>query len=128
MKANLIERRQKMVKLRASGLSLTKVIKDLAAECEVTTRALYYDWKHRKTWLKTILELKDPETFFLDLLSKHKEISRLAMLEYLQADNSNAKIGALRLLKEINKDFFEMVTVQEMLVRVEKLESKAGVE
>lgn len=126
MKTNLIERRQKMLKLKTAGLSLVKVVKDLSRQYDVSMRAIYLDWQNRKTWLPSLLGMRDPETFCLDLLSTHKEIHRLAMMEYFRADNSNAKIGALRLLRDLNNDFAEMIVLQDLSSRVEAVEAKAA--
>ena len=125
MNVNLLKRRQKMLELRGKGVSLADTVKFLAEEFEVTRRTLYYDWKNRKAWLQTFLEIGDPETFFLDLVANHREIYRLASLEYLKGDNSNAKIGALRLLRDLNKDFHEMIVTKNVIVRLENLEEKA---
>ena len=112
-----------MVKRRAVGISLAEVVKELATEYQVSQRALYHDWMIRKKWLKILLEIGDPETFFLDLVSSHKEIYRWASLEYLKGDNSNARIGALRLLRDLNKDFHEMI-VPRHIIRTTKSEVK----
>ena len=112
-----------MVKRRAVGISLVEVVKELATEYQVSQRALYHDWMIRKKWLKTLLEIGDPETFFLDLVSSHREIYRWASLEYLKGDNSNARIGALRLLRDLNKDFHEMI-VPRHIIRTTKSEVK----
>ena len=123
MRMDLLERRQKMVKRRAVGVSLAEVVKELALEYQVSHRALYHDWMIRKKWLKTLLEIGDPETFFLDLVSSHREIYRWASLEYLKGDNSNARIGALRLLRDLNKDFYEMI-VPRHIIQTTKSEVK----
>jgi len=99
-------------------------VNHLAEQYSVTTRAIYKDWKNRKAWLQGLLEVQDPGTFFLDILSNHREIDKLAMLEYAKADNSNARIGALNLRRKINRDFAEMMIWKELVPRLEQLEEK----
>jgi len=127
MLENLLTRRQEMLKLKSTGMSLVTIINDLSVKYDITRRGLYLDWGNRKRWIKGILSLEDPETFFLDVLTTQKEIYKHTFLEYLKADNSNAKIGALRLLRDLNKDMYEMVCVHDLLIRVERIEEKAGV-
>lgn len=127
MRANLLERRLEMTKLRNSGLPLSTTVKNLATKYEVTARAIYRDWSNRKIWLKTILELKDPETVFLDLLSRHSQIYKMAVLEHLRADNSNARVGALNLMRNINKDFVDMIVLRGLSEDVETIKQHLGV-
>jgi len=97
MNENLLERRRELLKTRNYGISLGDTMKDLAGKYHVSTRALYYDWAKRTQWIEEVLDLKDPRAFLLELIANHEEIYRLASLEYLKADNSNAMIGTLRL-------------------------------
>jgi len=113
-----------MLKKRGVGLSLVEVVKELSVEYDVSPRTLYYDWRNRKGWMETVLEIEDPEAFFLDLVASHRELRKFAILEYLKGDNSSARIGALRLLRDLNKDFHEMIVTQNLFTRVSKLEGK----
>jgi hypothetical protein len=122
---NLLERRQKLLKMRSMGVSLAEAVKDLAERFDVSTRAVYYDWRDRKKWIEVVLGIEDPETFFLDLVANHGELYRLASLEYLKGDNSAARIGALRLLRDLNRDMRELIVTQDLLSRVERLEEAA---
>jgi len=124
LRTNLYKRRSKMLKLKAMGFSLVEVVNQLTLEHDVTASALYKDWRRRKEWQEQLLDIKDPEVFFLDLVANHREIYRFAVREYLQGDNSNARIGALRLLRELNKDFMEMIVTRDVLNRLDRLESQ----
>ncbi len=128
MKTNLLERRQECLKLRSKGFSLAYIVKELAEKYEVTPRAIYYDWKQRKAWLQGLLEIKDPQTFFLDILATHKEIYKQAVLEQLKADNSSARIGALNLQRKLNKDLAEMLLYRDAVDRLERLEERTKLE
>jgi hypothetical protein len=122
---NLLERRQKLLKMRSMGVSLAEAVKDLSERYDVSTRTVYYDWRNRKKWIEAVLGIEDPEAFFLDLVANHGEIYRLASLEYLKGDNSAARIGALRLLRDLNRDMGEMIITRDMFSRVERLEEAA---
>jgi hypothetical protein len=97
LKGDLVERRQKMVRQRAKGLPLNMVVNQLSNEYSRTKQALYKDWRNRKIWIKGILDLDDPETVFFDFYTRHEEIYQMTVMEYYKADNSSAKVGALRL-------------------------------
>jgi len=105
---------------------LAKIINDISQKYNITPRGLYQDWAGRARWIKAILSLKDPELFFLDCLSTHREIYKRASIEYFKGDNSAAKIGALRLLRDLNRDLFEMVSVHDLIIRVDRIEEKVG--
>lgn len=77
------------------------------------------------SWIGEVLDIVDGGPFFLELVASHREIYRLASMEFLQADNSNARIGALRLLRDLNRDFVEMVVTRDLEKRVGALEEKA---
>ena len=48
----------------------------------------------------------------------------LAELEYLRGDNSSARVGALRLIRELNRDFIELYFTPNLIKKLEQLESK----
>jgi len=124
MSLKVVERRQKLLSLRSRGLSLPEAVKELSTQYGVTTRNIYYDWSRRKTWMEGILDLKDKDVLLLDVIANHKEIYRLASLEYLKAKSENARIGALRLLRDIDLDFAEMIISKDTRERVENIEGK----
>lgn len=74
--------------------------------------------------MESLLAIKDPEAFYLDLIASHKEIYRLCVKEYLQGDNTSARIGALRLLRDLNLDFMEMIVLKDTMARVANIEGK----
>lgn len=124
MKELIYSRRSEMVKQRSLGHPLHQVVKDLHVKYDVSIRTLYYDWKHRAKWLPIILDLKDIKTTLLELLATHRELKRYALMEYLSGDNTSAKVGALRLIRDLNLDFNELIVTRDILLRVEKLENK----
>jgi len=91
----------------------------------VSERQIYYDWRNRKKWLPTLLSIEDPHSFFLDIISKHDELRKLAVLEFLKTPpGSTARIGTLRLIRDINMDLYEIAPLREVLLKIEKLEEQ----
>ena len=124
MRANLLERRLKMLKLNSMALPLVDVVKTLSDEYDVTKQALYHDWKKRGEWQTEIFDLDDLKQLCLDIYANHREIYRMASREYLTGDNSSARVGALNLLRKLNLDFLEMFP--KALARHTMPESKRG--
>lgn len=122
MSLKVVERRQKLLSLHSRGLSLFEAVKQLSREYGVTARAVYYDWHTRKDWMEELLDLKDKDALLLDVVANHKEIYRLASLEFMRSQNEAVRIGALRLLRDLNLDFAEFLVTRSLVERVEKLE------
>ena len=108
MNENILKRRSEMVTLRSKGLSLLEVVKDLHVKYDLSKSWLYQDWKDRQRWLPMVLDLKDLNVVYWDLVACHQEIKRLAFLQYYKADNSSSAVGALNLIRAINLDFMQM--------------------
>jgi len=126
LNTKLLERRTDLLKNRSLGLSLSETVQHLAEKYDVSEKLIYYDWRVREKWMEGVLGIADNKAFLCDLLANHKELYRLTLKEYLGADNSAAKIGALRLLRDLNMDFHEMVVTKGLYERVEKLEEGSG--
>lgn len=126
MNEMLYERRRKMLTLLNQGISLSQVVKTLSQEHQISPRALYYDYKKRGSWLPYFIGSENQETFLYELLVEHKRIQGLALVEYRKADNSNARIGALRLMREINKDFIELHFAPSLMKKIDLLEAKVN--
>ncbi|MDQ1279117.1 MAG: hypothetical protein QG670_377 [Thermoproteota archaeon] len=95
MNTKLVERMLDLPKERSYGFSLSQVVQSLAEKYQVSEKLIYYDWRTREKWMEGVLGIPDSKAFLRDLLANHKEIYRLASREYLSADNSAPKIGAL---------------------------------
>jgi len=125
LREQLLLRRAELVKLKSIGSQLHDIVKSLAVKYGVSERQIYHDWKQRKKWLPTLLSIEDPHSFFLDIISKHDELRKLAVLEFLKAPpGSTARIGALRLIRDIDMDLYEIAPLREVLLKVEKLEER----
>jgi hypothetical protein len=124
VQAKLFERRREMVKNHNMGLPLADSVQHLASKYGNATTTLYADWRKRRTWLKVLLAIDDPETFWLDLIATHRDIKRLATLEYLKGgDNGNVKIGALRLIRDLNLDMADLLECYDYERRLQNLEN-----
>jgi hypothetical protein len=123
MRLKTIERRRELIKQRNLGVSLTDAVTILAQKYSVSTRCVYRDWQNRKAWLPALLGIRDPQAFFYDIVSQHQELKRFAALEYLKCKSENARIGALRLLRDLNLDFSELLVTRDVLERLDRLEA-----
>jgi hypothetical protein len=85
---------------------------------------LYRDWASRDRWLTAVLEIDDPKTFAAELVASHKQLRRLAYKTFLSAENDYAKVSALNLVRNINKDLSELVCVPHIMAKLERLEGE----
>lgn len=108
MRINLLKRRKEMLRLSNSGLHLSDYVQDLAIKYGVTVRAIYRDHQIRGEWIETLIDVADPLVFFAELMESHRDLKKKAVTEYLKADNSSAAVGALRLIKDLNRDYWEL--------------------
>ena len=120
----IAKRRSEMLKQRAMGHPLSEVVNQLHREYNVSKTWLYQEWRNRMKWIPLVLDVTDSMLTYWDLLTFHNELKDMTIRAYLKADNSNATIGALRLLRDINKDFMELIITRDVLERVDRLEAK----
>jgi hypothetical protein len=125
VKVKTIVRRRELVKQRNLGMSLTDSVTILARKHHVTERCIYRDWQTRAKWLPALLEIGDPQAFFYDVVSQHRELQRFAALEYLKCEGENARIGALRLLRDLNLDLQDMIVARDVMTRLDRLEAQS---
>lgn len=125
MKQTLAIRRRKLLRLRGKGYSLEDSVNELSIEYGVTRECIWKDWRNRRKWMPQVLEISDREAFFYDVISDHKEIARLVIHEFLTADNSNARIAALKLRRTINRDLLWMLHINQLTERMACIEDAA---
>lgn len=97
--ATLIANRRKELLIESSRGNLGEAIRDLAIKYSVSEDTLYKDWASRDKWINDIVRIDDPtlaKKYFMGL----EEVVQEAKWMIKQADNSNAKVGALRIVKE----------------------------
>jgi hypothetical protein len=83
------------------GVEKPEIFRSLSVEYGVSYHAIYTDYKRRDTWQSDILDIKDSRTLALDLVALLNWLKRRGVLEVLSADNSNARIGAIRTVADI---------------------------
>lgn len=115
MNETLLTRRTEMLDLISKGTPLQDTIAELASKYQVPAKGLYNDWGRRGKWLKQIVRLQDP-TLIEQLLRGLQQVIPSAWIQYATGDNSNAKIGALRLIKETYLDLIQ--TLQSLGIAV----------
>jgi len=119
----IVKRRLEMIKKRGMGLSLQAVVSDLHTEYKVSKSWLYQDYRNRQHWIPLIMDIKDANLAYWDIMASHRQIKDWATLQYLKAgDNANAAVGALRLLRDLNLDFAELFITRDVLERLDRLE------
>lgn len=99
MNEQLLERRTKMLNHISKGIPLQIIVNDLCVEFKRKPSTIYKDFQRMAVWAPQILTLKDDRLAY-SLVNNMKLIIPNAWHEYQTADNSNAKIGALRLIME----------------------------
>jgi hypothetical protein len=102
MRQQVLERRVELLKMEGSGFSTIDIVKHLSQKYGVSERQLYYDYEKRKIWQTMIQQLADPEALMLKIINRYEQIYQKASFIQLQADNDNARIGALRTMLEAN--------------------------
>jgi hypothetical protein len=97
----LWDRRETLLKHMVRGARLKdaaeEMTKDITNSFERRRQifAIYKDWERRESWIESIVRLND-KTYLAELIAAANESTRRCWIEYASADNSNAKIGALR--------------------------------
>jgi len=105
----ILERRIQMIQDLSIGVPLKEEVEILSQKYKVGTYAIYKDWKRRDKWINEVVNIKDTETTALELISFLNWLKARANRLVLEADNSNAKIGAIRAATEISMRIFEIL-------------------
>lgn len=113
----LLERRTRMLTLKAQGVPLKTIIQDLSQEQECTPQALYTDWRKRELWATDVAQLDDP-ILLGELIQGLKQVIPNAWYEYKTNPNPSVKLGALKLVKETYVTLIEVLQSVGRLTKV----------
>jgi hypothetical protein len=113
-KRELSARREALLRLCCKGIpsknaaeELSKDIED-QSEREQSVIRIIQDWQRRKQWMTQTARLMDP-TLLPELLAGMLEVRQSAWTQYATGDNSNAKVGALKVALLTYKEIIEVL-------------------
>ena len=108
MRRLLLERRTKMLNYLSKQIPIGTIASDLATEYNVSLDAIYQDHHRLVQWAPQVLQLQN-DALAYELVNNIKQVIPNAWYEYKQADNSNARIGALRLIMDSTAKIIEIL-------------------
>ena len=97
------------------GFSKAETVKALTEKLEVSKQAVYYHFNCRGKWQSDFIALKDDQRYLEVKASRLNYIYREASFQYLHADNSNAKVGFLRVMLAVALEAPEISVSQQGL-------------
>lgn len=97
-----------MLREYGRSYSLRNAVKLTATEYECNEASLYVDWSRRKVWLKEICDFKNAGVRIRELILDQDRIMGSINELMENADNSNCKLGALKLAVDTR---FKMIAV-----------------
>jgi hypothetical protein len=98
MRANTVERRTELLKMEGLGFSESEIVKELTEKFQVATRTIYYDFQTRNKWQLS----SDAYKHYLKALNCLQQIyNRASLILITNTNNTNAQIGALRVMADI---------------------------
>lgn len=111
MRAKTRKRRRELAMLKFRGASLENVVQKLASKYDNEPSTIKHDWYNRKEWIGEVfdLDLDDADLLVLDLISEQKEVKRELWRMSRDTPNENIKLGALKHVKDINKELLDML-------------------
>jgi hypothetical protein len=86
---------------------------------------LWSDWERRESWVPVLLGLEKYGCFADVIEKKLNAVQKAAWSIYLQADNDNARVGALKVVLDSLGVHGTIVQTREVLERLDKLEEVA---
>lgn len=101
----IFERRLEMLRLYLQGIRPSRIVSQIVRDksIDASERSLWRDWKSRGEWMPALTRLNEGagDLPIAETMGALMEARRLAFNTYLRADNSNARVGALRIIKEL---------------------------
>jgi len=106
-----------MLNYTSKGVPLQTIVTDLSREYNRKPATIYKDFEKMGVWAPQILTLKDDRLAY-SLVNNIKQVIPNAWHEYLTADNSSAKVGALRLIMDAT---LKLAMLLQSLGKMEKM-------
>jgi TRAP-type mannitol/chloroaromatic compound transport system substrate-binding protein len=101
------------------------VIGQLAEKYKVSEWCLWSDWKRREKWVPILLGLEKYAGFAEGIEAKLNAVQKAAWILYSQADNDNARVGALKVVLDSLEVHSDIVLSRDILSRLEHVEELA---
>jgi hypothetical protein len=109
----------------STGLHPSSVVGQLAEKYGVSEQCLWNDWTRREKWVPVLLALEKYAVFADIVESKLNAVQKAAWSLYLQADNDNARVGALKVVLDSLEIHSDIVLSRDILSRLEHVEELA---
>jgi len=110
-----------MLRFHSRGLKLVDYIDKLMQKYGCSKRALEHDFTRRNKWIPKILLLDDSKSLVNELMLTLDESRAAAWRVFHDADNDNARVGALRTL---NESVFKQLEAMQSMGDVKQVSQK----
>ena len=97
----------------------------VAEKYGVSERCLWSDWERREKWVPVLLGLEKYAGFGDVVEAKLNAVQKASWSIYLQADNDNARVGALKVVLDSLEVHSDIVLSRDILLRLERVEELA---
>ncbi|MGD0996578.1 MAG: hypothetical protein ABR909_13785 [Candidatus Bathyarchaeia archaeon] len=125
MNLKLLKRRVEMLDAVNKGFHPSAVIEQLATKYKVSEWCLWSDWRRREKWVPVLLGLEKFAGFADSIELKLNAVQKAAWSLYSQADNDNARVGALKVVLDSLEVHSDIVLSRDILSRLEHVEELA---
>ena len=121
------ERRAELIQQRVLGVELRDIVKALSAKYRCSPKTIYQDWRLRRKWGPRLVGMEDGDSLTVDIVALLNWLKRRAVMEVMQGDNSAARIGAIKAVKDVARDIYDIaketgkikIVPEEMKLRLE---------
>ena len=114
-----------MLKMEGNGFNQVEIVQHLSEKFQCSARTVYRDFEKREEWQPFLQHLDDHGRVLMKILNRYEQVYRHAGFLLLQASHENAKLGALKIMLEANKQLCETAVMPELLCRLKDLEKRA---
>lgn len=120
-KVKVAERRWELLQLEGTGFNRNEIVKRLSEKFGVSERAIYYDFQRRRIWQPALTQVEDRKKVFYKILNRFEQIYRKASFVHLQTQNDNAKVGALKLMLDVNTRLADVLAITKEEVKPDEI-------